>query len=229
MGVALEVGKLSAVAALPTLRQGQLKAALVAVVAVLMGLNTIGAYGFLAKAQADDLAVSGHAADLDARISVQADKVADLNRQIADLDAARTIEAPATSNLRTAATINARAAALAAAAKPRAADDERRQAKPLPGLKTAAVEGERRTVEADLGPVQYLATLLGADNETVLRGSFSWLRCCSTHAPVLLLLAATSTDRAGGARRVCERAVERAVPFGVVTHGRGSYRLRAGI
>jgi hypothetical protein len=28
-------------------------------------------------------------------------------------------------------------------------------------------EGERRTVEADLGPVRYLATLLGANNETV--------------------------------------------------------------
>jgi hypothetical protein len=55
-----------------------------------MMLNAIGAYGFLAKAHighalAGDLAVSGRAADIDARISVQADKVADLNRQIADL------------------------------------------------------------------------------------------------------------------------------------------------
>src|SRR5712671_5103914 len=49
MGVALEIGKLAAVAALPTLRWGPLKAALVALVAVLMGLNAIGAYGFLAK------------------------------------------------------------------------------------------------------------------------------------------------------------------------------------
>jgi hypothetical protein len=63
-------------------------------------------------------------------------------------------------------------------------DDERRQAKrssladkltveaqALADLKieTAAVEGERRKVEADLGPVRYLAMLLGADNETVLR------------------------------------------------------------
>jgi hypothetical protein len=57
-----------------------------------------------------------------------------------------------------------------------AADDERRQAKrasladkltveakTLADLKIgkAAVEGERRTVEADLGPVKYLAILLG--------------------------------------------------------------------
>src|SRR5215470_9618204 len=45
------------------------------------------------------------------------------------LGAARTTEAPATGNLRTAAAINAQAAALAAAAKLRAAEDERRQAK----------------------------------------------------------------------------------------------------
>jgi len=40
------------------------------------------------------------------------------------------------------------------------------EAKALADLKieNAAVEGERRTVEADLGPVRYLATLIGADN-----------------------------------------------------------------
>jgi hypothetical protein len=78
---------------------------------------------------AGDLAVSGRTADIDARISVQASKVADLSKQIADLDVAWTIEPPATGNLRTAAAINAQAAALAATAKLRAAEDERRQAK----------------------------------------------------------------------------------------------------
>jgi hypothetical protein len=45
------------------------------------------------------------------------------------------------------------------------------EAKVLADLKIekAAVEGERRKVEADLGPVRFLATLVGADNETVLR------------------------------------------------------------
>jgi hypothetical protein len=44
------------------------------------------------------------------------------------------------------------------------------EAKALADLKIekAVVEGQRRTVEADLGPVRYLATLIGADNETVL-------------------------------------------------------------
>jgi hypothetical protein len=93
MGIALEGGKLSSVAWLG--RHGgtasrRLKAGLVALVAVLMMLNAIGAYGFLAKAHighalASDLAVSGRAAAIDTKISVQADKVADLSKQIADL------------------------------------------------------------------------------------------------------------------------------------------------
>jgi len=37
------------------------------------------------RRESGDLAVSGRAAAIDAKIAVQADKVADLNRQIADL------------------------------------------------------------------------------------------------------------------------------------------------
>jgi len=178
---------------------------------ILMGLNSIGAYGFLAKAHighavAGDLAVSGRAAAVDAKISVQADKVADLSKQIAALDATRTTAPPATANLRTAAAINAQAAALAAAAKLRAADDERRQAKrnsladkltveakALSDLKIekAAVEGERRAVEVDLGPVRYLATLLGAGDQDVLRWFILVMAVLLDPAAVLLLLAAT--------------------------------------
>jgi hypothetical protein len=65
------------------------------------------------------------------------------------------------------------------------------EAKALADLKVekAAIEGERRTVETDLGPVRYLASLLGADNETVLR----WFMVALVLDPaaVLLLLAAT--------------------------------------
>src|SRR5258706_1761509 len=131
---------------------------LVGLVAGLAIINAIGAYGFLAKAHIDhalagDLAVSGRAADIDAGISVQADKVADLSKQIADLDAARTIEAPAAGNLRTAAAINAQAAALAAAAKLRAQDEERRQV-------NRDSLSDRLTVQAKSRPS---ATILSAD------------------------------------------------------------------
>jgi len=136
MGVALELGKLRAVTWIG--RNGStpwwgLKGALAALVIVLMGLNVVGAFGFLAKAHIGhqvegDVAVAGRAADIEGRLSVQAEKVADLTKQIADLDAARAVEPPATGNLRTAAAISAQAAALAAAAKLRATDDERRKA-----------------------------------------------------------------------------------------------------
>jgi hypothetical protein len=94
MGVALELGKLSAVACLGR-RHGSapLRAALVALVAVLMGLNAIGAYGFLAKAHIGhqvegDVSVAGRAAEVDTRLSTQAGIVADLDRRIAQIDSA---------------------------------------------------------------------------------------------------------------------------------------------
>src|SRR5882762_6195479 len=211
MGVALEIGKLCAVAALPTLHRGTLKAALAVLVAVLMGLNAVGCYGFLAKAQIGhqvegETVVSARAANIEARLAVQAEKVADLTKQIADLDAARTIETPSAGNLRTASAINAQAAALAAAAKLRAADDERRQAKrtsladkltveakTLADLKIekASIEGQRKVAEADLGPVRYLATLLGAGDQDVLRWFILVIALLLDPAAVLLLLAAT--------------------------------------
>jgi len=69
------------------------------------------------------------------------------------------------------------------------------EASTLAGLQVekAAVEGERRTVEADLGPVRYLATLIGADNETVLRWFILVVALLLDPAAVLLLLAATRT------------------------------------
>jgi hypothetical protein len=57
----------------------------------------------------------------------------------------------------------------------------------------AAVEGERRKVEADLGLIRYLATLIGADNEAVLRWFILVVALLLDPAAVLLLLAATRT------------------------------------
>jgi hypothetical protein len=95
-----------------------------------------------------------------------------------------------------------------ALSKLHAADDERQQAKrnsladklaveakALADLKIekAAVEGERRTVEADLGPLRYLATLLGQADEVVLRWFILVVALLLDPAVVLLLLAATRT------------------------------------
>jgi hypothetical protein len=94
MGMALELGKLSAVAWLGRQEGSRaLRGALVVLVAVLMGLNAVGAYGFLAKAHighqfAGDVAVAGRAADVDARIMVQAGVVADIDRRLSQIDGA---------------------------------------------------------------------------------------------------------------------------------------------
>jgi hypothetical protein len=57
------------------------------------------------------------------------------------------------------------------------------------------VDSQRRTVEADLGPVRYLATLIGADNETVLRWFILVVALLLDPAAALLLLAAASARR----------------------------------
>jgi hypothetical protein len=119
-----------------------------------MALDAVGAYGFLAKAHighavAGDIAVPSRAADVDDRIQVEAGSVADMDRRIAQIDAA--IEKGRTGS----------AMALA--------DQQRKtrtglvaqrsnEAKALATLKVemATVDGERRKVEADLRPVRYL-------------------------------------------------------------------------
>jgi hypothetical protein len=67
------------------------------------------------------------------------------------------------------------------------------EAKTLAGLQVekAAVEGERQTVEADLGPVRYLATLLGAQDDDVLRWFILVVALLLDPTAVLLFLAAT--------------------------------------
>jgi hypothetical protein len=97
LGVAFEVGKLSAVAWLGQ-RNGAapLRSALAALVAVLMALNSIGVYGFLSRAHiehalAGDLAVSGRAADVDAHLVAKQSDLDDIKARIAQLDQTKTV------------------------------------------------------------------------------------------------------------------------------------------
>ncbi len=195
MGLALELGKLSAVAYLG--HHGgeacwRLRTALVVLVAVLMGLNAVGAYGFLAKAHIghavdSDLAVAGRAAELDARLSVQARVVADLDRRIGQIDMA--VET-ATAKGRTAGAMQL--AANQRKSRGELAAERVRQGKVLADLQVekAGIEGDRRKVEADLGPVKYLATLLGAGDQGVLRWFILVVALLLDPAAMLLLLAA---------------------------------------
>jgi molybdopterin-biosynthesis enzyme MoeA-like protein len=70
-----------------------LRIVLIAMVAVLMGLNAVGVFGFLTRAHLDhmvtvNLALADRTAEIEARLAVQAQIVGDLDRRIAQIDAA---------------------------------------------------------------------------------------------------------------------------------------------
>jgi hypothetical protein len=194
MGAALELGKLSAVAWLGQ-RHGShaLRYALVALVGVLMALNSVGVYGFLSRAHiahavAGELKVDGDAAAIDGRLSVQSAIVADLDHRIGALDGiveaatgrgyVKTAMALANAQTQSRADLLAQRTTAAAA---------------LASLKAqqAAVEGERRQVEADFGPVRYLAQLIGTTDDETMRCFILAVALLLDPAAVLLLLAAT--------------------------------------
>jgi hypothetical protein len=62
-------------------------------------------------------------------------------------------------------------------------------------VEKAAVDGERNAVEADLGPVRRLATLLGSTDEQTMRWFILVVALLLDPAAVLLLLAATASAR----------------------------------
>jgi hypothetical protein len=200
MGAALELGKLSAVAWLGHRHRSAspaLKASLMMLVAILMALNAIGCFGYLSRAHiasslAGDLAVAGRGADIEARLAMQAGVVADLDRRIAQIDKA--VET-ATSKGRTGSAM----ALIDHQRKTRGELVAQRtsEARTLASLQVekATVDGEKRTIEADLGPVKYLATLLGAGDQDVLRWFTLVVALLLDPAAVLLLLAATSAQR----------------------------------
>jgi hypothetical protein len=196
MGAALELGKLSAVAWLGHRRSSgslALKTSLTMLVAVLMAMNAVGCFGYLSRAHiaqavAGDIAVTGRSADIEARLDMQAGVVADLDRRIDQIDKA----------VETAATKGRTGSAMALADQQRKtrgelAVERMREGRALAALQVekAAIDGERRTIEADLGSVRYLATLLGAGDQDVLRWFTLVVALLLDPAAVLLLLAAT--------------------------------------
>jgi hypothetical protein len=191
MGVALEAGKLSAVAWLGHQRSSgwALKASLTMLVAVLMALNAVGCFGYLSKAhiahQVDgDVAIAGRGADVEGRISMQAGIAADLDRRIHQIDAAietATQRGRANAAMQLAADQRRNRVELAA---------QRDQAnKVVAELKVekSKVDGEKKVAEVDLGPVRYLATLIGAGDQEVLRWFILVVALLLDPAAVLLL------------------------------------------
>ena len=198
MGVALEIGKLSAVSWFGAQRGSSLlRASLFGLVAVLMVLNAIGAYGFLARAHIGaslngELSTMGKQAETTAKITATREQIADLDKRIAQID-----EAVSTAT-RKGRTNNAMELA-AQQHKTRDALNTQRAASMSELTKLtvegAQVEGQRKLAQADLGPALYLATLLGVSPDAMLRAFILLVACLLDPAAVLLLMAATSGRR----------------------------------
>ena len=198
MGAALEAGKLVAAAWLTEYWHSApplLRLVLVAMIGVLMSLNAIGVFGFLTRAHLDhmtvvDLALTDRTADIDARLSIQSQTVADLDRRIAQIDAA----------IEELTRLGRPVGAMTIADQKRRerADivaERQRQVPALASLQIekAKIDAQRRRAEADVGPLRYLAELMGtpaADLERPVRVLTLALVAVLDPMAVALLLAA---------------------------------------
>ena len=200
LGVSFECAKLAAVAWLGRCTGPvAVKLALVVLVGMLVTLNTVGAYGFLAHAHLEhvvtgELAIDGRAAGVQARIQAAAAALADVDERVGQVD--RAIN-ETTRRGRTRSALDL----ITAQAKHRGelAAERVTAATKLGDLEveTAAVRGEREKLAADSGPVRYLAELLHVDDAALMRVFILAIAALLDPAAVLLLLAATSSMTAG--------------------------------
>jgi hypothetical protein len=206
MGAALEAGKLVAAAWLTEYWHSApplLRLVLVAMIGVLMSLNAVGVFGFLTRAHLEhmaalDLALADRTAVTEARLTIQRQTVADLDRRVAQIDAAveeatrlgRPVGAMTISDQKR----RDRADIVAA---------RQREAPRLASLQIekAKIDAQRRRAEADVGPVRYLAELIdtpAADLERPVRLlTLALVAVLDPLAIALLLAAGTPTRRVG--------------------------------
>jgi hypothetical protein len=172
MGSTMEFAKLAGVAWLSRDDGTRpLRTAMVALVAILMVLSSVGSFGFLTAAHLVKVTVSRavvdqHAAEVEARAKVQDAILADIDRRISQIDTGidEMIK-------------RGRAAAAMALAdqlkRTRAELVAKRDGESLKSagieIEVARIRSDREQLAADDGPVQYLAILLGASPDATMR------------------------------------------------------------
>ena len=203
MGAALEAGKSLRLAEHWHTAALLPRFVLVAMVDVLTGLNAVGVFGFLTRAHLEhavaiDLALAGRTADIEMRLAIQGQTVAELDRRIAQIDAA--IEQ------------STRLVRLGPSGRcddhcrPEASRSRRpRRCAPArgSGARQLQVKKDRRGSGApkpDVGPLRYLAELIGtstADLERPVRLlTLVLVAVLDPMAVALLLAAGTQAPRA---------------------------------
>src|SRR6266446_1792811 len=170
---------------------------LAALVAGLAVINAAGVYAQLVAAHVGDRgAATSHleaqTADLEAKISVQAHQVADLDRRLAQIDAA--VE-KATEKGRTTAAM--KLADDQRRARAGLAEERKHEAGTLATLQAerATVAAKGRQIETEAAPIRYVAELLGADTDS--ERAIRWLialmvLCCD---PLAIALTAAASAR----------------------------------
>ncbi|HLG82511.1 MAG TPA: hypothetical protein VKY22_15960 [Bradyrhizobium sp.] len=205
MGATLEAGKLVAAAWLTENWHSApflLRLILVAMIGVLMSLNAVGVFGFLTKAHLDhmvavDLALADKSADTEARLAIQGQTVADLDRRIAQIDAAieESTRLGRPVGAMTIADQKRRDRADIVAVRQREV-----QALARLQIDQAKINAQRKRAEADVGPIRYLAELIGApatDLERPVRLlTLALVAVLDPMAVALLLAAGSHTARA---------------------------------
>ena len=172
-------------------------------VGALMSLNAVGVFGFLTRAHLDhmvsaDLMLADRAADIEARVTIQGQTVADLDRRIAQIDAAieESTRLGRPIGAMTIADQKRRDRADIVAARQREA-----QTLAILQIDKARIDAQRRRAEADVGPVRYLAELIGmpaTDLERPVRLlTLALVAVLDPMAVALLLAAGAHTARAG--------------------------------
>jgi hypothetical protein len=195
LGCAFEAGKLAGVAWLGRAHGVPLwlRGAVTVLVLAFMTYSAIGAYGFLAKAHVShqvegETGTAQHLADIDAWIAEQERKVGEYDRQLAQIDGA------INEAIKRGKTNGGMDLANSTRGQRSKLEVERQAAgRTLVELKVqrSKAEGDRRVADADLGPLRYLATLIGARDEDVLRYFILGIALLLDPAAVILLLAAT--------------------------------------
>jgi hypothetical protein len=175
----------------------KLRTVLVALVTGLALINAAGVFGKLVEAHVASAAtarssVSERMGVIDARLVSQSATIADLDYRISQIDTA--VE-EATRRGRTAAAMNL-------ADRQRAVRDglngQRRAATiALIEMQTqrAALTAETARVEAAMGPVQYLAVMVGTDSETAVRWLILLMVLCCDPAAIALTIAVAGARR----------------------------------
>lgn len=185
MGAALEVGKITAAVWLKLnwhRARFTYKLYLVPAVAFLMLLTSMGIFGFLSKAHTDQALVSGDVqskiAVYDERIKTERDNVEMARRALAQMDAqveARLNRGDSEAGAERAVQIRRQQAAERNRLLKEIADSQKKIAKL--NEEAAPIRAEVRKVEAEVGPIKYIAALIYGDDAdtTLLEAAVRWV------------------------------------------------------